>query len=434
MKFKMKIKLSALLSALLLLISFNAYSQSINEGDKLDKIVAVVGDEIITLTEVEGALALLSQQNPTMNPRDPEVRKMVLESIIDKKLIITKAIEDTVEVSEEEVDFRLDNIIQMNIRQLGSEKRVEDKYGMSISRIKYELREEVKKDLMVETLQRQKFASMTVSPKEVSEFYKIYRDSLPPIPAQAEIYHIVKKVIAENSAKIETFEIAKSIRDSLLKGGNFADFAKNYSDDPYTKDSGGELGWFDKGKLYPEFERAAFALQKDEISLPVETPFGFHLIQTIDKKKDAVNTRHILFKIGQTSEDVDKVKKELADLKKQILEGADFEELAKKYSDDKETKGFGGKIGNMAIDELPESIKDLPDGSVSDPLIYKSDPGNTSYHIIYKKKTIPSHLPMLEDDYKHLESYALYQKQQLELAKYINTLRQELYWEIKGFE
>ena len=205
--------------------------------------------------------------------------------------------------------------------------------------------------------------------------------------------------------------------------------------DPGTKDEGGDLGWVSKGKFYPEFEKAAFSLNKDEISIPVETPFGFHIIQTLEKREDAMHSRHILFRVGQSTEDRDKAKNALLDLKKQVEEGASFENLAKEHSDDKDTKGFGGFIGKVRMNEMPanfrEAIQGLDDGGVSEPLPYNGDPTKQAYHIIWKKQEIPAHKPSLKEDYKIIEKMAQNSKKTNEYQKKMDELRNEIYWEIK---
>lgn len=426
-----KIILLLIIGSAFLLNTSGVYCQ-LQERQEIDKIVAVVGDEIIMQSDINSTIAFLASQNPKVNPNDPQLRKQILDNLINNKLMVTKAIEDSVEVLDEEVNQYLDFWIQEEVRRYGSEKRLEDVYGISVARLRYEYKDEVRKKLLAQKLQQKKFSSISVSPREVEEFYKRFADSIPPIPEQVEIYHIVKDVEANKTAKVDTYELAKKVRDSILAGGDFADFAKRYSGDPGTKDNGGELGWFDKGKLYPDFEKSAFALQIGEVSLPVETPFGFHIIQTLEKKKDAVRTRHILFKIGQTTDDIEVAKKILADIKKRAQSGENFEELARQFSTDKETKGFGGLIGKVPVTEMPvDLIKQLPEGGISDPVLYKTEGGKTSYHIIYLKKRIPEHKATLADDYKQIEKFAIMEKQQKLFEEWVQSLRKELYWEIK---
>ena len=418
----------------LFMFPFSALSQ-IEEGQTIDKIVAVVGNEIITQSDIEGSVAMLSQQDPSLDPNDPETKKQVLDALINDKLIVMKAKEDSVVVTEEEIEQRMQFELNKLIQYYGSKTRLENVYGLSIEQLKSEIRSQIENKLLAEKLTQQKFMDIKVTPREVEEFYEEYKDSIPQIPDQVEIYHIVKTVEPDIGAKEDVFNLAKSVRDSILAGGDFAEFAARYSDDQQTAGSGGELPWFSRGKLYREFEEAAFALGKGEISMPVETPFGFHLIQTLGKTEDSVHTRHILFKVGGTSTDDDKAKEFLAELKQKAEDGEkSFEELAKAYSDEKETKGFGGKLGKFTINQIPKSIKsvimELPEGGISDPMIYQTTP-KKSFHIIYKKAFIESHEPSLEDDYKELEAMAQNFKQRRLYNEWIEELRDKMYWEIK---
>lgn len=413
---------------------FNISYSQLDNGTVLDKIVAVVGNEVIMQTELEAQIIILAQQDKSIDIKDPEFRNKILNLLIDEKLVLIKAIEDSIVVSEEDIKQRWEFHLKNLISYYGSEKRIEDIYNTSIAKIQIEYRDEIRKQLLIETLKRQKFAEIKANPKDIEDFFKEYKDSLPTMPEQVELYHIVKNVSSGTDSKKATFELAKKVRDSIISGGDFANFAQRYSADPWTAKSGGELGWFEKGKLVQEFEQAAFSLQKGEISMPIETPFGYHIIQTLDKKKDSIFTRHILFKIVKSDKEQEEAKAFLLALKDSVANGADFELLAKKYSEEKETQGYGGKLGRLQILKIPGSIRDivvnLKDGEVSDPMQYSNEP-KVSFHIIYRKKTIPEHKMNLTDDYEDIAQYATIRKQQKAYAEWINELRNEIFWEIK---
>jgi peptidyl-prolyl cis-trans isomerase SurA len=429
-------KLSAVSIVLFLLFCASLVAQpQPREGSSLDRIAAIVGDEIIMQSDVDGQLYYMSQYDKTIDVNDKAAKNKILESMIDQLLMVNKAKLDSVQISEEEINQRMEVHLQSEVQRFGSEKRVEQVYGMSLPRIKNDIREKIKQNLLVTNLLQLKFTDLKASQKEVEEFYKDKEDSLPVLPPAIELYHIVKKVKANTGQKKSTYELAKQVRDSILAGGSFADFAKRYSSDPGTVNSGGDLGWFEKGKLFPEFEKAAFNLSTGELSMPVETPYGFHIIQTLEKKTDAINTRHILFKIGQAESDVDEAVNMLKDIKKRVDAGEAFETLAKEQSDDKETRGFGGMIGKLPISDLPESVRllidSLKEGGVSDPIPYKNDPSEPSYHIVYIKRYIQEHKANLKDDYREIELMAIeYKKRQL-YSNWLVQLRKELYWEIK---
>lgn len=409
-----------------IVIALSAFSLYAQQSQVLDKIIATVGREIVLQSDIEGRIAMFLQQNPKVNPSDPELRKQVLESLINERLMVTKAVEDSIAVMDEEINQSLDFMMQNLMQTYGSEKRVEDLYGMSVSRIRKNYREEVRKQLLVERLQQQKFMGVKCTNREVEDFYNQYRDSIRAIPASVELAHIVKHIKPSADAKEEVKRLALKIRDSILKGVDFAELAKRHSGDPGSASTGGDLGWVDKGKFVAEYERAAYDLQSGETSQPIESPFGFHIIQTIEKRKDASHTRHILLKLGGSADDKNRVEKILTDLKERVEKNESFEELAKQYSDEKETQGFGGSMGVIELNRLPADLKSivetLPEGGVSQPLPYMADPTKPSLHIILKKKNIAEHSPSLSSDFKKIEQMALQQKQ----AKLMDSFLKEL--------
>jgi len=416
-------------------IIFPIYLFAQSNGLVLDKIVAVVGNEIIMKSDIDGKLLMLKQQDKSIDINDPTIRKQILDNLINENLIITKAIEDSIVVTEDEINTEWERFKENLIDYYGSINRVEDIYGMSLSRIQFEYRDIIRKQLLAQKMQQKKFLDIKITPKEVEEFFNKYKDSLPDIPRQVELYQIVKYVKASKDAKEKVYELAKKVRDSIMQGGLFSDFAKRYSQDPGTANEGGELGWVAKGMLFKEFEKAAFELVPGKTSLPIETPFGYHLIQTLDKNNDSVLVRHILFRFGNTPEDINEAIDFLKALKDSVQNGANFEILAKKYSDDKDTKGFGGKLGVFAEEQIPTYLQaiigNLGEGDVSDPQPYNVDPTKPAYYIIYKKKVIPTHKPNLKDDYNILEQKALSFKQLEIYNEWIKELRKEIYWEIK---
>ncbi len=408
----------------------------VKEGQSVDKIVAVAGNEVILQSDVQTQMALLAQQDPSVmkDPNNPEILHRILDALVNEKLILVRAIEDSVNVTDDEVTERLNFQIQSLVQQLGSEKRVEEVYGMSIARIRRDFRDEIRKQLLTERKKQQKFMDIKPSQREVETFFRDYRDSLPLVPEQYELYHIVKYVDATTAAKDEASNLARRVRDSILAGGDFAAFAKRYSADAGSAASGGDLGFVNKGKLVPEYEKIAYSLKPNEISDPIETPFGFHLIQLVEKREGSVNTRHILFKIGQSGDDVERTKAALAELKKQVEGGANFEDLARENSEDEETKAFGGAIGPVEaarLGDLGSAVTALPDGGVSDPIPYAGSPTKVGFRIVYRKAKVPEHIMSLENDLKRVEQYATMFKRNKMYEDWVKELRNTIYWEIK---
>lgn len=412
-------------------------SSSVVKADDtpLEKIVAIVGNEIILLTDLENEMKIMQQRDPSVSLTDAKTREKVLDMLINEKLLQVKAIEDSIIVSDDEVKQRLDYHFEMLASQYGSKKRLEDMYGMSVDRMKKEFKEDMKKQLLSERVRQSVTEGVKCSSVEVEEFYSKFKDSLPELPKQYELFHIVKYVKASENSKKDAIALLLSVRDSILAGGDFADFAKRYSQDPGSGKEGGDLGFFERGKLMPEYEKASFALERGQMSQAVETPFGLHLIKLVDKTKDAVHTKHILFKIGQTEKDIERIKDSLVDIKQRVLKGESFQELAKKYSDEKETRNFGGSIGKQDINRFPptlsETISKLKEGEVSDPQPYSPDPTKSGWHIVYLQKIYNKHKPNLTDDYQGIEMLANQFKQNKLYEEFITKLRKELYWEKK---
>jgi peptidyl-prolyl cis-trans isomerase SurA len=397
--------------------------------------VAIVGREIILKSDVDGQLEVMGQRDPRMNKKDPSLRKAILDQLINERLIVTKAIEDSVDVQDEEITQRMEYQIQMLVQQYGSEKRIEDLYGMSMSRIRKDFRDEIRKRLLVEKIQGEKFGEVKASRSDVEAFFTRYKDSIPQINDRVDLYHIVKYVTASSEKNKEAQGLALRIRDSIVKGGSFSDFARRYSGDPVSAANGGDLGTVEKGKFVPAFESAAFALEANEMSQPIETPFGWHIIQLISKTSQTITCRHILIRVGQSDEDREVVKKQLADIRERVKNGEDFEALAKKFSEEKETQGFGGAMGQIDLQRLPEdmrkSIAAMNDGDVTEPLPYAADPTKPGFHILWRKKFLKQHFPTLEEDFKQLEQMASMEKRQRLEQEWIQELRKKLYWEVR---
>ncbi len=423
-----------LLIVLSLTFTFFATAQMLKKGDTVDRIVAIVGDEPITDSEVKGRIVFMMQQNPSIKLDDKVLYKNVLSNIIDEKLVVAKAKLDSIEVTDDEIDQRWQMFLEQSIAQLGSEQRVEQVYGMSIPKMKNEFRDEIRNKLLSSKIIDKEFAQLSVSNKDVEDFYNQFKDSLQEVPETYSLYRITKKVSLKLQKQEEVYKLAMKVRDSIIAGGSFKDFAQRYSDDASTAKDGGDLGWIQKGKFLPELEKAGFNLMVGEVSLPILTPLGFHILKLRDKKNDQILISHILFKLGQSEQDKEIAKRFLDSLKKDVHSLDDFKRLAKKYSDDDETKGFGGYIGNLPLDALAYQVRDaitkISDGQVTETIPFNTDANNFSYQILFREKLIPKHKPSLKDDFALLQQQATQYKRVSKYNEWIAKLRKEMYWEI----
>lgn len=418
---------------LLILAVVAAVGASVAQPRVLDRIVAVVDKEIITESELQSQVDFFIFNN-RVSPQTPNLKRQVLDAMVNEKLILARAVEESVTVSDEEVNQQLDALIQQRIQQAGSEQRLEEVYGMPISRMRREFREDMRKQLLISRLQQTKFANTHVSRREVEEFFETYKDSLPTVPEEVELYHIFRMPKPSEEAKAAALLKARKILDSLKAGGDFANFAKRYSDDPGSAALGGDLGFVRRGQLVKEFEEVVFNLKQNEISDIVETSFGLHIIQLLERRGESVHARHILFKIAQDTTAEQTTIHFLRGLKDSVAVGSSFAELAKRYSDDAETAPLGGYLGNLTIDQLDQSlllvIKTMKAGDVSDPIQVKFGT-SLGYHIVYLKERIREHRMNLTDDWKRIEQIAANLKRSKEYQSWIATLKNDIYWDIR---
>jgi peptidyl-prolyl cis-trans isomerase SurA len=400
----------------------------------VDRIVAVVDKEIITESDVQERITYAALQN-RLDPKSPELRRQVLDNLIAEKLMLAQAILDSVAVTEEEVSRALDQQFQNFVRQAGSEQQLEKIYGKPVSRMKREFRPEMRKQLLIQRLRQQREASLSVARREVEEFYESYKDSLPKVPEEVDLSHIFIVPKADTSLENKTRTQLNAIRDSIVTGGDFADFARRYSQDANGA-KGGDLGWAKRGLAFvPEFEQAVFALKEKEVSPAVKTEFGFHLIQLLERRGESVHARHILLRTEKGPASDSATVRLLSALRDSIVQGKSLGEYARKYSEDEDTKSIGGDLGQVSVDQLEADflpvVKDLKPGEISPPhrVAMKNSYG---YQIVLLKKRVAAHSVNLTDDYRRVEQMALYVKRNKINAIWIEELRKNIYFEIRA--
>lgn len=400
----------------------------------IDRVVAIVGNEIILESEL-GASVQFYVLNNRVDPNTPDLKERVLDAMVNEKLMLAKAIEDSIVVSEEEVTQQLDNRIQQWIQQSGSEQRLVEFYGMPINRIKLEFRDDMRNQLMVSKLYDTKFRSMATSRREVEKFFATYQDSLPRVPDQVELRHIFVVPKVDEKTRGRTYAKARAIVDSIRAGGDFADFARRYSQDAGSAQQGGDLGFARRGLFVKEFEEAAFTLREGEMSDVVESGFGLHIIQLLERRGESVHPRHILIKIERDEESDQEAIDFLRTLRDSVLNRqASFPDLAKRHSEDEETKNFGGSLSLVPLDQLDTNIiaavRDLKENEISDPT--RVPYGDThGYHIFLLEKRLPEHAMNLTDDWKMVEQFATTHKRNAEYARWLEELHRSIYWNVR---
>lgn len=414
-----------------LFFAINIYSQQV-----LDKIVAIVDDDIILQSDlIQFSLNLAFQMriDPRIETQKFEkLQQQVLENIINQKILLAKAEEDTVEVSEREVDNVLDSQINKMIEQLGSVEKLEEYLGAPLKKIKRDFRDEVRDNLKVESLKAQKIQKIQISRREVEHFYKTMKDSLPDLKETVDISHILLEIKPGVKAEKEARRRIQEIAEKLKQGADFVELAKKYSEDQGSKSRGGELGFFQRGEFIKEFEEVAFSLQPGELSDIVQTEHGFHIIQMIERRGEKINVRHILIRLAITRDDELAAKQKINEIRRLLDDPQnDFAQLAQKYSDDETSKEQGGHLGQFAVEELQEKefkkvIATLKEGEISQP--FKTRFG---WHILKLNSRQEARKLSIDEDWEQIEKWALNIKQQKQLNKWLGELKKETFIDIK---
>ena len=412
------------------LLAITSFCQQI-----VDKVVAVVDNEIIMQSELQFQVNLVASQRK-ISPETPGLKSQVLKAMVEDKLVYAQANIDSITVTDEEVDNRINYQIQMFTQQYGSKEKVEQAYGMSIEKIKRELRDDVKKNVMVQKLQEKNFAGIDASRREVEEFYNKYKDSIGVIPDKVKLSHIYRNPKSSAEQKLKFYDITKAILDSINHGADFSIMAKRYSQDPASAANGGDLGFVKRGIFYPEFESAAFALNVGQISNIIESPAGYHIIQLLEKRGEAIHTRHILIKIKNDEQADLRTIEFLTEVRDSIIRKFDtFSEYAKKYSEDKESNAFGGDLGTFYVSQLDKNLSEivskLKEGEISFPRRIEYGADNYGYHIVYLEQRIPQHPANIENDYQELKKLADEYKKQKMYEKWIGELKSKIYNEVR---
>ena len=421
-------------------VTINASAQRY-EGGLVDKTVAVVGNEVIMVSDIESQVQMM-QYNYGMQS-DRKARCELLESMMSSKLFLMQARVDSLVLNNEVVESELSNRIDMLRTNLGGDEAVEKEFGKPI----YKLRQEWRADLADQTLTQQMQQEIARKIPELTPYdVQKYVDSsdpedLPMIPVKYQLRQICIYPDRE-AANLAVKERLLAIRERILNGEKFSTLARIYSQDPGSARKGGELGMASKSIFWPVFSDAAMALKPGIVSQIVETPDGFHIIEVLEKKGDMFNARHILLKPEYTADDRNKAFHVLDSLKTELNnEAVTFELAARFYSEDPATRTNGGQMADPAtgssyfeIDQLkPQdyaAIVDLKEGEISDPvesLDNEGRDGNTVYKIIKVDKIIPSHPASFKNDYPLLLDNAKQELQMKAINDFIDSKIESTY-------
>ena len=413
-------------------------------GGLVDKTVAVVGNEVILVSDIESEVQQMQAQGRSS---DRDMRCNILERMMENKIFLMQARIDSLTVNYDMVDGELNNRVDQYRTYLGGDEELEKYFGKPLNKLRQEWRQLFEDQSLIQSEQAEIANRIPeVTPYDVQQFLDtVSVEDLPMVPIKYQLSQICVYPDRE-AAAMAVKERLLSLRERVINGEKFATLARIYSEDPGSARRGGELGMASKSIFWPAFSDAAMALRPGVISQIVETPDGYHIIEVIEKKGDMFNARHILLKPQYTSEDREKAFSRLDSLRTKILDGEiKFNLAARFFSEDPATRTNGGQMADPAtgssyfeIDQLKPAdyaaIQELKEGEISEPVestdnegYQQGRNGNTVYKIIRVDKIVPAHPASFTNDYTELQGRVRAQRQMQAIDEFLEKKIKETY-------
>ena len=395
---------------LIIVLSFSFAQKNIQY---IDGVAAIVEDRIILKSDLAQMvnMAAIQRQIDLSNPAVfLRVQESVIQSMVDQKILLEMAEIDSIVVEEKDVNKALDQQVEMLIQQAGNREKAEEVLGQSIKSFRREFWFDMKDRMITEQYQQQLLGSIAVTRFDVKDFYNTHKDSLPRLPMRVKIRHLLVSVLPGDEAKKETVSFLLNLKKELAAGASFSDFAKAHSLDPGSKNNGGELGWVSRGSLVQGFETVAFTQVVGVVSDPIETEFGYHIIETLEKLGGKIRVRHILMSPEITPADQELAFGLANTYADSIATIETFKEMVKKYSTDKTTLDIGGDLGwidpsSYSVPEIGQAIKYIEMGSCSPPIN-----SSLGFHLLWVDGIKKGGRANLTDHWSDIESIALNKK------------------------
>ncbi|MBB6459832.1 peptidylprolyl isomerase [Flammeovirga kamogawensis] len=429
------------LLGLLFIFASSVFAQ--DDAIPVDKIIAKVDNNIILLSEVEAGYQQMLANG--QYPKDKDAARCdILKGLIVNKIMYAKAQIDSIDVDDARVSDELERRMQYFILQAGSQEKLEKTLGTSINDLRDDLRDQVKEQMTVQTMQQQIIADVKITPKQVKKYYEsIPKDSIPFLSAEVKVGQIVREPKVSESEKEKARQQLVDIKKRIEAGEDFGVLAKQFSQDYGSGRKGGDLGWHGRGELVPEFEEVALTIEPNEIEDPIESDFGYHLIQLLERRGGRFRARHILIRPKSNYNDVKDAVHFLDSIRTLIADSdtLGFEKAVNLYSDDQPTRANAGYFKNnltgssyMATDELDPvvffAIDTMKVGNTSMPLKYRTEDGQDAVRIIYYSDYKPPHYANLNDDYQKLQQATLNSQKNQILEKWIKSAKNDVFIEI----
>ena len=384
----------------------------------VDGVAAIVGKNIIKYSDIERSYAQVRMRQGVADAFNN--RCAILENLILNNLLVHKGEIDSVEVSDDEVNQYVDYYLKNDLRNYGTRENLREQTGFTYDELKDQYKHMIHNSLLSRRVEYQLTEDVSVTPREVTDFFNaLPQDSLPMMPERYELSEIVIEPQISEAERDRVRTQLAELRERVLKGEKFAMLATLYSQDPGSAKKGGELGFFSRGDMVGAFESAAFALKPGEVSPIVETQYGFHIIQLIERRGNTVNARHILITPQVSPDDLLAARMRLDSIADQVRAGSiTFEEAAKKYSTAPNAKQGGTCVnsadGSTHFDKQAVSerfpavpVQGMDEGQISQATVVKSDNGRQAYCIVRLNHKLATHRANLTDDYDNIYNAAL---------------------------
>ncbi|MBS4043343.1 MAG: peptidylprolyl isomerase [Chitinophagaceae bacterium] len=396
-----------------------------------DKIIAQVGNKIILKSDIANAISDYRRQGQEASlPPNPECA--FLEGQLIQKALVLQAEKDSLLVSEDEIEASLDNQIRGFIREYGSQQILEDVAGKTVYQIKEDFRQVFKERKLADLMRAKIVDNIKITPNEVRAFYeKIPKDSLAFYESELELKQIIMTPKANKSVDEYVIKQLYEYKRQIENGSKrFDQLAKIYTDDPGSKESGGQYTVNRNDKFWdPTFLSTCYRLKEGQTSNVIKSKFGYHIIQLVSRSGDDAVVRHILKIPPITNEEIKIVVNELDTVRERLVrKEMDFGYALNKYNDDEANKNNGGQIGGrdgsglITIDQLDKEmvmlLKNLNPGEYSKPQVYTDERGTKKVRIIYFASRTDPHRENIKDDYNRLSQRAIEEKKQLQLEKW----------------
>jgi len=402
----------------------------------VDGLLAVVGKNTILHTDVLQQSQMIAMQQGVDLTKTPhlfdQIYKETLANIIDQYVLLSSAEKDTtIEITNKEIDGALEVQLQEIIERAGSEQALVDALGIPIRQIRKDYWDEIKKMMLLERFQYKLFSGTSVSRKEVVDFYTTYKDSLPPSQPKIKFSIIELPFVVGEKAKKNAFDFITEVRNRIVSGASFEEMAIDFSNDPGSAPGGGNLGYMKRGTLVSEYEAVAFSLDINEISPPILSPFGYHIIQLLDKKGERINTRHILRLLKPSDEDKKGVIEKIKNISSQYQHDPGlFDSLAQEYKFN--YKNLSGVYPLLDLNAIPKKVVTTIESTDPYSLSFPFESDGESVLLIYVFEKTKSVTPTLDNSWGAIKRFAKNEKINKKLQSWLDKNKRITY--IKLFQ